>query len=175
MADLPQLILRLKKDDFAPVTLAPEYSSHTHFEGNEKTWENIIESAFGNHYNFDFLIKAGNYAPERVFYISRDGQDLATTTAVEHPSYPGEGWLRMVGVKKEEAGKGLGKAIVSVAVESLLSRGYETVVLSTDDQRISAICTYLSLGFRPVYNHESHQKRWQELKKVLPEKFAKLI
>ncbi len=175
MADLPQIIMRIDLTSFSSPSIPDGYEVHTHFDGNEKAWEDIIEDAFGSRFDFGFLHRAGNYAPERVFYISKDGIDLATTTAVENPAYPGEGWLRMVGVKKSESGKGLGKAIVGVALNSLKQRGYKTAVLSTDDNRISALCTYLSLGFRPVYNHESHASRWQEIKKNLPEKFAKLI
>jgi GNAT superfamily N-acetyltransferase len=175
MEPLPQLIMRINLERFTPLPLGEAYEAHTHTSGNEQAWEEIIEGAFGTHFDFDFLIKAGGYAPEHVFYIRRGGLDLATTTAVENPAYPGEGWLRMVGVRPGESGKGLGKAIVSLALASLRERGYQTAVLSTDDERIPALCTYLSLGFRPVYTHKSHQERWQRLKEILPERFAELI
>ena len=32
--------------------------------------------------------------------------------------------------------------------------------VNEDDYRIPAINLYYSLGFRPIYNHESHEKRW---------------
>ena len=49
--------------------------------------------------------------------------------------------------------------------DSLRERGYKSVVLSTDDERIPALTLYYSLGFRPVYSHESHKARWEA---VLP-------
>lgn len=175
MGALPQLILRIDLTAFTPAPLPEGYSLHTHIEGREGVWEEIIESAFGMHFDFDFLIKAGGYAPERVFYISRGGRDLATATATENSAYPGEGWLRMIGVRREEHGNGLGKAIVAAALSSLAARGYKTALLSTDDHRTSALCTYLSLGFRPVYSHESHKERWEILKSALPTKYAEMI
>lgn len=176
MASLPQLIMRHPNlSHLPPLVLGENCSLHTHVEGTEDIWESIIESAFDEHFDFSFLIKAGNYDPKFVLYLQCGNQDVATATAVENPKYPGEGWFRMVGVRKEESGKGYGKMISLVALHELHQRGYHTAVLSTDDHRLSAICTYLSVGFRPVYNHESHASRWEQLKKQLPPKFASMI
>ena len=175
MGNLPQLILRIDLSAFTPCALPEGYTAHTHTEGNEAVWEEIIGDAFGMHFDFDFLIKAGNYDPRYVFYITKDGRDLATATATENPAYPGEGWLRMIGARSEEHGKGLGKAAVSQALASLVARGFKTALLSTDDHRTAALCTYLSLGFRPVYSHESHKERWATLKSTLPTKYADMI
>ena len=46
---------------------------------------------------------------------------------------------------------------------------------TTDDERIPALKTYLSLGFKPVYNHESHLPRWQKIKGIMPDKYKNLI
>lgn len=176
MDSLPQLIMRNPDlSHLPPLVLGESCSIHTHEEGTEDIWESIIASAFGMHYDFSFLINAGNYHPQSVLYIRCNGRDVATTTAVENPKYPGEGWFRMVGVRKEEAGKGYGKLITLAALHELRQRGYKSAVLSTDDTRISAICTYLSVGFRPVYSHESHAPRWEQIKKQLPKKFAAMI
>ena len=176
MASLPQLIMRHPDLSLLPpLELGEGCNIHTHMDGAEHVWESIIASAFGEHFDFSFLIKAGNYHPQSVLYLQCNGRDVATATAVENPKYPGEGWFRMVGVLKEEAGKGYGKLIALAALHKLHQRGYNTAVLSTDDHRISAICTYLSVGFRPVYNHESHTARWEQLKKQLPPKFASMI
>lgn len=175
MGALPQLILRINLTAFTPAPLPEGYAVHTHTSGNEAAWEEIIASAFGMHFDFSFLIKAGNYDPRYVFYITDGEREIATATATENSAYPGEGWLRMIGVRREEHGNGLGKAIVSAALSSLAARGYKTALLSTDDHRTSALCTYLSLGFRPVYSHESHKERWEILKSTLPTKYAEMI
>ena len=160
--EFKQLIMR--HPDLAKVPhleLPAGYEIVTHAAGFEKDWEAIIESAFGHHYNFDFLIKAGDYAPEKVLYLRKDGRLIATTTAVEHQAFKGEGWFRMVGVHQDAQGMGAGKKIALAALKSLRDRGYKTAVLSTDDHRIPAIRLYLSVGFEPVMIDESHRERWK--------------
>ena len=166
---LPQLIM--KKPDIVnlpPLELGPDEQIICHKEGcgMEATWEEIIESAFGKHYGYDFLIKAGDYKPEHVLYLAVNGKPIATTSAVEHPSYPGEGWYRMVGVHADAKGRGAGRKIALAALYALRERGYTSAMLSTDDARIPALSLYLSLGFEPYVCHESHEARW---KKVLEE------
>ena len=129
----------------------------------EAEWEDIIKSAFGSNFTFDFLIKAGDYKPEHVLYLSYNGKPIATTTAVEHQNYPGEGWYRMVGVRTDARGMGAGRLIGLAALHALRDRGYKSALLSTDDHRIPAINLYLSLGFEPMYTHESHKERWEKV------------
>ncbi len=172
---LPQLIMRINLNELPPLELPNGYSVHTHQTGKEKEWEEIVESSFDMHFDFDFLIRAGHFNKDHIYYLNINGEDVATLTAVEHDSYPGEGWLRVLGLKKSASGKGLGKLMMLIALYKLKERGYKTAVLSTDDFRIPALCTYLGLGFKPVYNHESHQERWQKLKETLPEKYSKYI
>jgi len=165
---VPQLIMRNPDITQTPRLVLPEgFSIHTHEEGREKVWEDIIQSAFQTHFDFDFLIKAGDYAPEKVLYLAKDGRDIATTTAVENSRYPGEGWFRMVGVHADAQGMGAGKLISRAALNALADRGYKSAVLSTDDHRIPAIRLYLSAGFEPVYEHESHPERWEKLFAIL--------
>ncbi len=159
-----QLIMRHHDLSNVPELILPEgFILETHREGYEKEWENIIESAFGMHFDFDFLIKAGDYSPEKVLYLIKDGKPIATTTAVENEAFKGEGWFRMVGVHKNFMGMGAGKKIAVAALNSLRSRGYKTAVLSTDDYRIPAIKLYLSVGFEPVILDESHKERWKKV------------
>lgn len=165
MEELPQLYMR-----HADITSLPDLklpsgmSLHTHEKGKEDNWEELIENAFGMHYSFKKCIECGgNYKPEYVFYLKKDGIDIATITAVEKEEFPGEGWFRMVGVRKEARGVGAGRIICLAALHSLAERGYKTVVLSTDDDRLPAISLYYKLGFRPIYTHESHKERWNSV------------
>lgn len=161
---MTQLIMRNPDITRMPTLLLPQgFSIHTHQIGNEKNWENLIESAFGAHYDFDFLIKAGDYSPEKVLYLSKDGLDIATITVVENCLYPGEGWFRMVGVRADAQGMGAGKLIATAALNALAAKGYKSAVLSTDDFRIPAIRLYLSVGFEPLYTDESHSQRWKQV------------
>jgi mycothiol synthase len=148
-----------------PLVLAEDEQIICHKEGcgMEETWEEIIESAFGKHYNFDFLIKAGDYSPEHVLYLTVNGKPIATTSAVASPTFEGEGWYRMVGVHADAKGRGAGKKIALAALYAPRERGYTSAMLSTDDERIPALSLYLSLGFEPYYCHESHKERWEKV------------
>ena len=150
-----------------PLSLPAGVTLRTHRSGDEKNWEEIIESAFEHHFDFDFLMNAGDYAPEKVLYLWKGGKAIATATAVENSRYPGEGWFRMVGVRKDSRGQGAGKQIALAALHSLKERGYKTAVLSTDDYRLPAIGLYLSVGFEPIYLDEEHKARWAEVMKQL--------
>ena len=165
-----QLIMRHPDLSGLPELKLPEgFSVHTHRDGDEKRWEEIIESSFGYHFDFDFLINAGDYAPEKVLYLTYNGKDIATTTAVEKAEYPNEGWFRMVGVHKDAQGMGAGKLISLAALDSLKARGYKSAVLSTDDHRIPAIRLYLSVGFQPLMCDDSHEERWQKVFEIIKE------
>ena len=157
---LPQLIMRHPDLSALPPLDLKDFTLHTHRDGDEPIWEEIIEDAFGTHFNFDFMIKAGGFQPEYLLYLCKDGKEIATA--------PGEGWFRMVGTRKEARGMGAGKTVCLAVLHGLKKRGYRSALLSTDDARIPAIRLYLSLGFHPHYTPESHEQRWAEvLKNIL--------
>lgn len=162
---LPQLIMRNSTmEQLPPLYLPHGVSLHNHVEGSEKNWEELIERAFEQHFSFDDFIRNKDiYKPENVLYLSKDGRDIATTTVTENANFPREGWLRMVATDPKARGIGAGRLIVLAALHALAASGYKTTVLSTDDWRIPAITLYYSLGFRPVYTHESHEARWSEI------------
>ena len=164
MENLPQLIMRISDLSALP-PLAPKdgITVRTHREGDEAAWEEIVESAFGYHYDFDLLIRLGGYDPDYVIYAEKDGRLIATASAVENPAYPGEGWFRMVGAHRNARGLGAGRLVCLAALHSLRERGYKSALLSTDDERIPALTLYYSLGFRPVYAHKSHKARWEAI------------
>ena len=167
---LPQLIMRNPDITELPPLLLPDGFTvfhHTEGCGMEAVWEDIIESAFGTRFSFSFLLKAGDYHPSHILYLSENGRPIATASAVEHQSYPGEGWFRMVGVRSDARGKGAGRKIALAALYALRDRGYTSALLSTDDYRIPAISLYLSLGFRPLFTHESHKERWEAVRKAI--------
>lgn len=167
---LPQLFMRNNDiTDLPPLSLPKGgMSLRTHIEGEEEKWERLIEKAFETHYSFDQCIKnGGDYAAEHVLYLNKDGVDIATATAVEKESFPSEGWFRMIGTIPEARGLGAGRLICLAALHSLAARGYKTAVLSTDDERIPAIKLYLSLGFEPIFTHESHKERWERVMQII--------
>lgn len=167
---LPQLFMRNNDITELPPLSLPKggMSLRAHIEGEEEKWERLIEKAFGTHYSFDQCIKnGGDYAAEHVLYLNKDGVDVATATAVEKETFPGEGWVRMVGTIPEAREHGAGRLICLAVLHSLAARGYKTAVLSTDDERIQAIKLYLSLGFEPIFTHASHKERWERVMQII--------
>lgn len=176
MGNLPQLHMRKSDMDNIPSLNLPEgFSVHSHIPGKEKEWEELVKKAFGMEFSFKSLLSeakdyVGGYSPEHVWYISKDGKDIATATGMEKDIFPGEGWFRMVGTDPEARGYGAGKMVCIAVLESLAKRGYKSTVLSTDDERIPAISLYLSLGFEPVYLHEKDEERWEKVLKLISER-----
>lgn len=155
-------------ENLPPLSLPYGISLQSHIEGMESEWETLIEAAFGQHFTFnDCIINAGGYKPEYVLYLRKDGELIATTTAVEKDIFPNEGWFRMVGVSPKARGLGAGRLIALAALHSLAARGYKSVVLSTDDDRIPALSLYLSLGFEPIIFDNEHKERWEKVMNVI--------
>jgi mycothiol synthase len=65
----------------------------------------------------------------------------------------------------EHRGRGLGRLVCLAVLHYLRHRGDVAAELSTDDFRLSAIRTYLGLGFVPVSltamaDRDDHESRW---------------
>ncbi len=145
-------------------TLPSDISLHTHRAGDNEEWEALIELCFGEHYGFEQNVSScKGYDPSYVFYLERNGENIAVSAAVNNPDFPEEGWLHFVGVAPSARGNGLAAHIVLAALYCFYARGFKSVLLSTDDFRIPAIKTYLSLGFEPIMLDESHPERWHKV------------
>ena len=165
-----QLFMRRDNlDNLPPLALKEGFGLHTHVEGQEAVWEEIVEKAFNHHYSFkDWLLPRGGYRPEYILYVSNNGKDVATAMGTENPQFPGEGWLRMIAAVPEIRGQGEGRLVILAVLHSLAARGYKSVVLSTDDHRLPALAVYKALGFEPLMTDESHPERWR----IVEEKLA---
>jgi GNAT superfamily N-acetyltransferase len=73
--------------------------------------------------------------------------------------------LSWVGVDPAHRGRGLGKELTALAIDAAVAGGKSLICLSTDDFRIPAIRTYLSVGFRPCLGSwdRSHHWRWSRI------------
>lgn len=168
---LPQIFMRHPDiTSLPPFALPYGCSLHGHIENEteNKKWEDLIEKSFERYFSFEeLLINWKGYKPEYVLYLSKDGKDIATASAVESEDYPNEGYIHMVATMPGYRGLGAGRLIMTAALQSLAARGFKTAVLSTDDERLAAIKLYYSLGFRPMYTHKSHKERWEKIFKQL--------
>lgn len=151
-------------DKLPPFMLPAGYGLHTHIEGNERAWEKLIEKAFNIPYTFEeAMIGVGDYSPEHILYISKDGKDIATATAIEFHLFPGEGLFHMIATDPEARGLGAGRLACEAALHQIAARGFKTAVLRTDDERLPAIKLYLSLGFVPFFVDDTQEERWNKI------------
>ena len=151
-------------DKLPPFALPEGFGLHTHMEGNEKNWERLIGRAFDFPFTFqEAMINIGDYSPDHILYISKDGVDIATATAIEFHLFPGEGLFHMIATDPDARGQGAGRLACEAALHKIAERGFRSAVLRTEDERIPAIKLYLSLGFVPFYTDDTHEERWNKI------------
>lgn len=93
------------------------------------------------------------------------GERPVAAAAAWHAEVKGQrlGLVHWVGVDYAERRKGLGKAIVLATLHRLKGRGFTQAMLGTQDWRLPAIATYLSLGFRPWPDERAPQEAWDRV------------
>jgi mycothiol synthase len=164
---LPQLVMLRRTLEDLPANSLPEgYALHLYSgEQDAAAWNRIIAESF--HWQADFQKDmAGDEAfhPERVWFVRHENVPVATASAWFRPQW-GEtaGYLHMVGLLPEYAGRSLGLQASLAALHQMKREGRQSAVLETDDFRLPAIKTYLRLGFVPEFTHESHAERWKTI------------
>lgn len=164
--NLPQLVMFRKELLELPVIKTPQgFNVRTFIPGEAPEWEKIIKASFNCECNFEKDIEANeNFKPEAVCFVCDGNTPVATATAWYRGDFePSVGYLHMVGLMPNYAGKGLGLIASLAALYKMREDGRKSAVLNTDDFRIPAIKTYLKLGFLPKFTHESHAKRWESI------------
>ncbi len=96
-----------------------------------------------------------------VFVKTTGGERVATSAFVLHKD--GRGYIHMVCCLVEHRGRGIGRAMISLALTKLWERGAGPAFLTTDDFRLPAIKTYLEAGFLPDANTEEMKERWRKV------------
>ncbi len=86
-----------------------------------------------------------DYEPEGCFVAEDDGRVVGTITSVV---YNGYAFLASLIVEKKERGKGIGTALMKIAISFLQSRKVQTIEL---DGVMEAAPLYRSLGFKDKY------------------------
>jgi len=161
----------------APVTerAFPEGFSWRRFNGTEKdalAWVEICKNGLlsapkpGTE-DFDANIRrCADCVPEEdcLFAVDADGRPVSTVTVIRHAD--GSGHVHMVASMPETRGKGLGHAMMTVAMRILEERGVPFTRLRSDDFRLAALKTYLVAGFQPVIFHDPESDmtaRWDAI------------
>lgn len=167
--DLRQLEMRLPSLTSLPeVRVADGYLLRTYRDGDLAAWARLVSECIGGHYDEaacreSLLMDTSKFAPQDLLFAVKDGEMVGTACALrKQATEKGPGYLHMVAVATEHRGRGLGRALVIAVLRRFRELGYREVVLQTDDFRLPAIRTYLAVGFRPVFTHDSHAARWAE-------------
>jgi len=166
---LPQLqMVRVSLDGLPPVEVPAGYRLRTYRPGDEAAWCRLVNDGIGGDYTEEKcrqeLIERPSFDPDDLFFVEHDGEVVGTACALRADEEGKPGILHMVVVSPEHRGHGLGRVLVAAVLHRFRELGYTTVALSTDDFRLPAIATYLSLGFQPKYTHDSHQERWRAIR-----------
>jgi len=165
----PQLLMKRRHlEGIGEVSMPKTYALRTYRQGDETHWARIISGAFGTECSAAvFRREIGEqeaFRPERVFFSTYRGRPVGTATAWSNP-HLGKlaGYVHMVAVVPEHTGKGLGKVLTAAVLTYFKEQGLRSAFLHTDGQRLSAIKTYLDLGFEPVVGDDEVRGRWVEV------------
>ena len=94
------------------------------------------------------------------------GRPIATASARLQPDrFPGSGYLHWVAVDPNHRGQRLGFFLSLAVLHTFKTLRCTDALLETQDHRLAAIKTYMTLGFLPQYPDESHRERWEAVLK----------
>ncbi|RPI61483.1 MAG: GNAT family N-acetyltransferase [Planctomycetaceae bacterium] len=184
MEMLKVIMVRSDLENIPQHPLPAGYSLRFYRDGDAATWT-AIEQAADKFYNVTgerFVKEFGTEIPllfQRCYFlVSPDGRDIGTTTAWYDRKYQGKRWGRVhwVAVVPEFQGKGLGKAMLSSAMNRLRMLGHRRAILGTQTPRLAAINMYLDFGFVPDMTTDNAAKAWKIVREALPHpKLKKLL
>ena len=90
------------------------------------------------------------------------------------PEHPEVGVLGWVMTHPDFRGHSLGKSVSVAAMHRLQKEGYRAFSLLTDDFRVAALKTYLSLGWKPWLYMDDMEGRWRTIAEKLNMNFDSL-
>ena len=110
--------------------------------------------------------------PGGFFVVEHDASGLLVSSCIASrpgvwKDYPDTGSLGWLVTDPVHQGIGLATSIVLAVMNRLAAEGYETVYLSTEDERLAAIHIYLKLGWQPLIYTEGMGERWEGIHEAL--------
>jgi ribosomal protein S18 acetylase RimI-like enzyme len=99
----------------------------------------------------------GPYAPPLgELMLAKTGDHVLGCIALKPLAPPETAEIKRLYVRDQARGKGLGRRLVEVILETAAERGYREIRLDTLPQMQAAIALYKSFGFVPVPPYGSH-------------------
>jgi len=171
MTDLPQLQMvwpDVRLDQPPVVELPPEYMIRTYRRGDETRWYAVMALAGWEGWDDTKLMQwLLRILPESWFMAihRKSGEIVASALCVHDHSeqHPFGGELGWVASDPAHRGKGLGRAVCAAATARLIRGGYRNIHLYTEDWRLPALKTYLTLGYVPFLYIPEMEPRWQTI------------
>jgi mycothiol synthase len=165
--------LRLHLDDLPEMEAPDEYRLRNYQPGDEAAWAATLNAAFpesNGSWTEEKIEKEFTlselFRPERIFFVERDGRIIGVAAAWQRDD-PDWGYVHWVGVEPGHQGKRLGRLVTLATLHQFKREGKRASFLETDEPRIPAIRTYLSLGFEPDLRGEKYQEMWARIEKAL--------
>lgn len=144
--------------------------------GDDAIWAEIETSAgefasddlAGQHFRKEFGKLQQELFNRCVFVDTEEGVSIGTATAWFGDLLPEKtaGRLHWVAIREKYQGRGIGKPLVSRALQ-LLSAFHERAYLTTQTTSYKAVKIYLDFGFRPYITDESQKTGWSIVSRLL--------
>ena len=157
----------------AASALPAGYGARTFRPGDEAAWVALLQTGEFSRWDrerLDLMLanERVQTPPAGAWFVTRDDALVGAACAQLHLDPDGvEPELGWVVVAPEHRGHGLGLVVCKAVLGSIGRLGYDRAYLRTDDFRLPAIQTYLTLGFAPAHVHESHPARWAAIRHQL--------
>jgi mycothiol synthase len=169
----PQLEMRRPHLDRIPeYPLPDDCGLRAYRPGDEVAWAEIMNECVGSGWTAEkcrkSLLEQPQFEAAGLFFAVCGTRPVGSACAWRKTAEERTvGYLHMVGVLRSHRGKRLGWAVSAEVLRYLRHRGFAEVRLLTDDWRLSAIRSYLGMGFEPHPSHESHPERWKKVHEQL--------
>jgi mycothiol synthase len=167
-----QLRFTLSSLDRLPELRIPERYGLRHYEsGDEEGWAAVLRASFNDEgwtpdkIRREFL-DHDYFQPERISLATGEGRIVGAAGAWSRGN-PEEGYVHWVGVDPEHQGKKLGRLVTLATLYRFREEGMKRAILDTDEFRVAACATYLSLGFLPLLDSPERESMWANVKSSL--------
>tara|TARA_B100001059_G_scaffold234967_1_gene279094 strand:+ start:1 stop:642 length:642 start_codon:yes stop_codon:yes gene_type:complete len=157
---------------FQHIMLPEDYKLRTYFKNDFTELQQLYLNVGFKDMSLDNLKNAINLAvPGGIFIITHKlSNNIVGAFMSRHMSdeehYEG-GRIDWLAVDLKHRGHNLGLILTITALNRLKSIGYKNIHVTTDDQRLSAIKTFLKVGLVPDINSKEMNQRWSKICKLL--------
>lgn len=162
------MMRRYNLENLPPIIVPEGCGLRTYREGDEEAWGKIMDTGVGNEWTArkvrENLVERPQFAPDGLFFATIDDKPVGSACAWKSsPEEKRMGTVHMVCVLPETRGKRLGHLVTLAVLHYFRDHGFKESVLTTDDFRVPAIKTYLSLGFEPFLRDLTQVYRWSQI------------